>query len=433
MSQKLQTIEALISRATDEYLARENWEYILDVCDCLNQGGDIKMAIFVLQKRFLSGNQRVQLYCLSLVEALVKNCGLLVQREVSSEAFMETFLKYLEDVNTNFVVKERILLLVQQFSLDFPSSPLFEYVRKVYQQLKFEYKYIQKENKKDEQKEKEEKELQLALTLSLEKNEENRYNHQKKSKYSEYNPLTSKRDCSTTTVSRVRALFDFHASEPGELSFQRGDIITVLEVTHKDWWYGSLNGKMGIFPSNYVEKLQEPTPDELKREIENEIKVLSHEENIEKLLEILSNVGLTENSNIVESEKFQNLYHSTLTIRSNLIKLIKKYAQKKDDMISLNERFVKAMKDYEILMEKSMTHFSYTSSHNPSVQQYHDKKHDYSQKYPVHLNSPSQNEGIGHSSESYYSVLIFNNAAEMGFFADLNKRVFQIINLYNNQ
>lgn len=91
MSQKLQTIEALISRATDEYLARENWEYILDVCDCLNQGGDMyavffemqkmieyyrKMAIFVLQKRFLSGNQRVQLYCLSVWKMLYVCVGL---------------------------------------------------------------------------------------------------------------------------------------------------------------------------------------------------------------------------------------------------------------------------------------------------------------------------------------------------------------------
>ncbi|EMR09234.1 hypothetical protein PNEG_02569 [Pneumocystis murina B123] len=418
MNQKLETIEALICRATDEYLTQENWEYILDVCDCLNQGGDIKMAVFVLQRRFLCGNESIQLYCLSLVEALVKNCGLSVQREVSSEVFIEIFLKYLEDVNAHFVVKERILLLIRQLALDFASSPLFEYVRKVYQQLKFEYKYIQKENKRDEQGEKEEKELQLALALSLEKNEENPYNYQKKTKYSEYNPLTSKRDYSTAIISRVRALFDFHASEPGELSFQRGDIITVLEVTHKDWWYGSLNGKMGIFPNNYVEKLQEPTPDELRMEIENEIKVLSYEENIEKLLEILSNVGLTENNNIIESEKFQNLYHSTLTIRSNLIKLIKKYAQKKgfqavfkihclnlvDDIISLNERFVKAMKDYEILMEKSMTHFSYTSLHNQSVQQYHDKKHDDFQKYPSHLNFPCQNEGISHSTESYYSV-----------------------------
>ncbi|KTW26638.1 hypothetical protein T552_02647 [Pneumocystis carinii B80] len=404
MSQKLQTIEALICRATDEHLSQENWEYILDVCDCLNQGGDIKMAIFVLQKRFSCGNENIQLYCLSLLEALVKNCGISVQREVASQVFIEMFLKYLEDINAHFMVKERILLLIQQWAVDFSSNPLFEYVRKVYQQFKFEYKYIQKEEKKDDQKEREEKELQLALALSLGKNEENRYNYEKKAKYNEYSPLTPKQDYSTGSTSKVRALYDFHASEANELSFQRGDIITVLEVVHKDWWYGFLNGKMGIFPNNYVEKLQEPTPNELRKEIENEIKVLSYEENIEKLLEILSNVGLTDSNNIIESEKFQNLYHSTLTIRSNLVKLIKKYAQKKDDIISLNERYVNAMKDYEVLMEKSMSHFSYTSSHNPSSQQYHDKKHDDFQKYPVQLNYPYQDEGINRSTESYYSV-----------------------------
>ena len=54
------------------------------------------------------------------------------------------------------------------------------------------------------------------------------------------------------TVSRVRALFDFQPSEPGELQFRKGDIIAVLESVYKDWWKGSLRGQTGIFPLNYV-------------------------------------------------------------------------------------------------------------------------------------------------------------------------------------
>jgi hypothetical protein len=58
-------------------------------------------------------------------------------------------------------------------------------------------------------------------------------------------------------VSHVRGLYDFQISEPGELQFQKGDIITVLETIYKDWWKGSLNGQTGVFPVNYVEKLPE--------------------------------------------------------------------------------------------------------------------------------------------------------------------------------
>jgi hypothetical protein len=56
----------------------------------------------------------------------------------------------------------------------------------------------------------------------------------------------------------VRALYDFTPSEPEELAFRKGDVITVLSSEYKDWWKGSLNGRTGIFPLNYVERLKEP-------------------------------------------------------------------------------------------------------------------------------------------------------------------------------
>ena len=51
------------------------------------------------------------------------------------------------------------------------------------------------------------------------------------------------------------ALFTFDADQPGDLGFKKGDIITVTKKTEKaeDWWTGTLNGKAGIFPSNYVQ------------------------------------------------------------------------------------------------------------------------------------------------------------------------------------
>lgn len=264
-------------------------------------------------------------------------------------------------------------------------------------------KNIHKKKKSDlnEDIEREEKEFQLALALSLEKSKEEQKIFQEKSKFNENYNLSTPEFSPPTTISKVKALYDFQASEPGELSFQKGDIITVLDTTYKDWWRGSLNGNTGIFPTNYVEKIAEPTPDELKKEIEDEIKVLSFEENIEKLLKILSNIDSVDNNNIIESDQFQNLYNSTLAIRSKLVKLIKKYAQKKDDMVSLNERFTKALKDYEILMEKSLAHFSQASLYNPSTKQYHTPIYEDSQKLQ-HSDFAYQNKQTDNSPESYY-------------------------------
>ncbi|KAK3303535.1 uncharacterized protein B0T15DRAFT_513699 [Chaetomium strumarium] len=50
------------------------------------------------------------------------------------------------------------------------------------------------------------------------------------------------------------ALYTFEADQPGDLSFKKGDIITVLKKTDSDndWWTGMIGTRHGIFPSNYV-------------------------------------------------------------------------------------------------------------------------------------------------------------------------------------
>ena len=129
------------------------------------------------------------------------------------------------------------------------------------------------------------------------------------------------------TVSRVRALYDFQPSEGGELQFRKGDIIAVIESVYKDWWKGSLRGQTGIFPLNYVEKLADPSQDDLQREAQMEAEVLGESKNVEKLLTLLSTSS--PESNIWDDEEIKTLYRSTLDIRPKLIELIGKYSQKK--------------------------------------------------------------------------------------------------------
>ncbi len=90
---------------------------------------------------------------------------------------------------------------------------------------------------------------------------------------------------------RVKATFDYLATEPGELSIKKGDIIVVLEVRLCDtgsaadkcvrcgadrtyhfspravqedstgWWKGDLKGLVGFFPSNFSEPYEEQPTD----------------------------------------------------------------------------------------------------------------------------------------------------------------------------
>lgn len=65
-------------------------------------------------------------------------------------------------------------------------------------------------------------------------------------------PATSTMTGGSTIVTRVRALHTFEPTEPGELAFEKGDIIKVVDRGYKDWWRGQLKGRTGIFPVNYV-------------------------------------------------------------------------------------------------------------------------------------------------------------------------------------
>ncbi|XP_020564921.1 rho guanine nucleotide exchange factor 7 isoform X4 [Oryzias latipes] len=54
----------------------------------------------------------------------------------------------------------------------------------------------------------------------------------------------------------VKARFPFQQTNEDELSFSKGDIIVVRRQEEGGWWEGSLNGKTGWFPSNYVRELK---------------------------------------------------------------------------------------------------------------------------------------------------------------------------------
>ena len=56
-------------------------------------------------------------------------------------------------------------------------------------------------------------------------------------------------------MTRVRALHAFEPTEPGELAFEKGEIIRVVDRGYKDWWRGQLKGRTGIFPVNYVVRI----------------------------------------------------------------------------------------------------------------------------------------------------------------------------------
>ena len=54
----------------------------------------------------------------------------------------------------------------------------------------------------------------------------------------------------------VKARFNFQQTNEDELSFNKGDIINVTRTEEGGLWEGSLNGRTGWFPSNYVREVK---------------------------------------------------------------------------------------------------------------------------------------------------------------------------------
>jgi hypothetical protein len=67
--------------------------------------------------------------------------------------------------------------------------------------------------------------------------------------------LTAKRstfpDKKDETLEVCVALYDFEAQHAGDLTIKKGDRLKILSKD-KGWWKGELDGKVGVFPHNYV-------------------------------------------------------------------------------------------------------------------------------------------------------------------------------------
>ncbi|GAM28818.1 hypothetical protein SAMD00019534_119940 [Acytostelium subglobosum LB1] len=55
----------------------------------------------------------------------------------------------------------------------------------------------------------------------------------------------------------VRAVWDCISEQEGDLEFYVGDIISVISKDEGGWWMGTVHGRTGMFPANYVEEMDQ--------------------------------------------------------------------------------------------------------------------------------------------------------------------------------
>ncbi|XP_040281009.1 E3 ubiquitin-protein ligase SH3RF3 isoform X2 [Bufo bufo] len=60
-----------------------------------------------------------------------------------------------------------------------------------------------------------------------------------------------------------RALYAYEGKQPGDLKFNKGDIIILRQKVDENWYHGELNGNRGFFPASYIQcikPLSQPPP-----------------------------------------------------------------------------------------------------------------------------------------------------------------------------
>lgn len=65
--------------------------------------------------------------------------------------------------------------------------------------------------------------------------------------------LRNKKD--SKRIRQCRVVFSYKQDHEDELNLNVGEVIEVLGEEEEGWWRGVLNGKVGVFPSNFVEEI----------------------------------------------------------------------------------------------------------------------------------------------------------------------------------
>ncbi|XP_010880974.1 CD2-associated protein isoform X3 [Esox lucius] len=69
-------------------------------------------------------------------------------------------------------------------------------------------------------------------------------------------PRGLKKNKSEPKKRQCKALFDYVPQNEDELELKIGDIIDINEEVEEGWWSGTMNGKSGLFPSNFVKEIE---------------------------------------------------------------------------------------------------------------------------------------------------------------------------------
>ncbi|CCF57984.1 hypothetical protein KAFR_0D03360 [Kazachstania africana CBS 2517] len=364
------TLSKAVAKATDPKLRSDNWQYIIEVCDLVKEDPEDngKEVMEIIERRLNLQDANIMLRSLSLIVSLAENCGSLLKQLISTKRFTQILYSLVQNNSIHITVKREIAKIVKQLSDSFKDDPSLKSMTDLNKKIKRNLPYLYEKPNKPfkhemsyESRKQEDKDLEDALKLSLTEYEQQqeKTKQQQQPVYQSPQPVlqeTSQQQQPSTSagVKKVRAMYDFPSTEADELSFKKGDIIIVLEQVYRDWWRGSLRGRIGIFPLNYVTPIMDPTPHELQMAKQKESEIFGQREIVNQLHQTLK--GSQNNPNamdIAQDSQISDMYGSVTPLRPQITKMIGTYAKEKEDLVSLRQVLSSAEQTYNQLLDEA--------------------------------------------------------------------------------
>jgi signal transducing adaptor molecule len=102
----------------------------------LTRSNSPRNCVAAILKRLVHRNANVQLYSLTLSDALSKNCGELAHQELASRSFTQTLQRIIVDRNTHETVKKKSLSLIKEWNSEWGNDESLGLIRETMNALK---------------------------------------------------------------------------------------------------------------------------------------------------------------------------------------------------------------------------------------------------------------------------------------------------------
>ncbi|ESQ40036.1 hypothetical protein EUTSA_v10015861mg [Eutrema salsugineum] len=118
----LSSVAVAVDKATSELLLTPDWTMIIAICDSVNiNRWQCKDAIKAVKRRLQHKSSKVQLLTLTLLEAMLKNCGDFVHTHIAQKHLLEDMVKIVRKKG-DYGVRNRILVLLDTWNEAFSGA-----------------------------------------------------------------------------------------------------------------------------------------------------------------------------------------------------------------------------------------------------------------------------------------------------------------------